>query len=94
MASLAGSTPLGCYKKLIEYYKNEDLSFQYGRLSTWMSIWAFLETTERVTSFMWDTFLKHIDICPENTQILDGNAVGLQAECDAFEETIKAAGRD
>lgn len=43
---------------------------------------------------MWDTFLKHIDICPENTQILDGNAVGLQAECDAFEETIKAAGRD
>lgn len=41
-----GAAPLGCYKKLIEYYKNEDLSFQYGRLSTWMSIWAFLETTE------------------------------------------------
>lgn len=29
MASLAGSTPLGCYKKLIEYYKNGDLSFKY-----------------------------------------------------------------
>lgn len=29
MASLAGSTPLGCYKKLIEYYRNGDLSFQY-----------------------------------------------------------------
>lgn len=26
---LAGSTPLGCYKKLIEYYKNGDLSFKY-----------------------------------------------------------------
>lgn len=24
-----GSTPLGCYQKLIEYYKNGDLSFQY-----------------------------------------------------------------
>ncbi|KAG7244920.1 hypothetical protein INR49_024317 [Caranx melampygus] len=24
-----GSTPLGCYKKLIEYYKNGDISFQY-----------------------------------------------------------------
>ncbi|XP_019518640.1 PREDICTED: glucosamine-6-phosphate isomerase 1 [Hipposideros armiger] len=24
-----GSTPLGCYKKLIEYYKNGDLSFKY-----------------------------------------------------------------
>jgi len=26
---LAGSTPLGCYKKLIEYHKNGDLSFKY-----------------------------------------------------------------
>lgn len=29
VASLAGSTPIGCYKKLIEYYKNGDLSFKY-----------------------------------------------------------------
>lgn len=27
--TLVGSTPLGCYKKLIEYYKNGDLSFKY-----------------------------------------------------------------
>lgn len=26
---LTGSTPLGCYQKLIEYYKNGDLSFKY-----------------------------------------------------------------
>lgn len=26
---LTGSTPLGCYKKLIEYHKNGDLSFKY-----------------------------------------------------------------
>lgn len=24
-----GSTPLGCYKKLIEYYKNGEVSFKY-----------------------------------------------------------------
>lgn len=24
-----GSTPLGCYKKLIEYYKKGEISFQY-----------------------------------------------------------------
>lgn len=41
---------------------------------------------------MWNNFFKHIDIHPENTHILDGNAVDLQAECDAFEEKIKAAG--
>lgn len=41
---------------------------------------------------MWNNFFKHIDICPENTHILDGNAPDLQAECDTFEEKIKAAG--
>lgn len=25
----AGSTPLGCYSKLVEYYRNGDLSFKY-----------------------------------------------------------------
>lgn len=26
---VAGSTPLGCYKKLIEYHKKGEISFQY-----------------------------------------------------------------
>lgn len=47
---------------------------------------------ESYHSFMWNNFFKHIDILPENTHILDGNAPDLQAECDAFEEKIKAAG--
>lgn len=41
---------------------------------------------------MWNNFFKHIDIKPENTHILDGNAADLEAECNAFEEKITAAG--
>jgi glucosamine-6-phosphate deaminase len=41
---------------------------------------------------MWNNFFKHIDIHPENTHILDGNAADLQAECDSFEKKIEAAG--
>lgn len=41
---------------------------------------------------MWNNFFKHIDIKAENTHILDGNAADLQAECETFEEKIKAAG--
>lgn len=41
---------------------------------------------------MWNNFFKHIDIKPENTHILDGNAANLEAECNAFEEKITAAG--
>uniref|UniRef100_A0A8C5XZ18 Glucosamine-6-phosphate isomerase n=2 Tax=Microcebus murinus TaxID=30608 RepID=A0A8C5XZ18_MICMU len=88
-----GSTPLGCYKKLIEYYKNGDLSFKYVKTFN-MDEYVGLprEHPESYHSFMWNNFFKHIDIHPENTHILDGNAADLQAECDAFEEKIKAAG--
>lgn len=41
---------------------------------------------------MWNNFFKHTDIVAENAHILDGNAPDLQAECDLFEEKIKAAG--
>ena len=34
----------------------------------------------------------HIDILPENIHILNGNAEDLEAECDHYEEMIKAAG--
>lgn len=47
---------------------------------------------ESYHSFMWNNFFKHIDIKPENTHILDGNATDLEAECNAFEEKITAAG--
>lgn len=47
---------------------------------------------ESYHSFMWNNFFKHIDILAENVHILDGNAADLQAECDAFEDKIKAAG--
>lgn len=47
---------------------------------------------ESYHSFMWNNFFKHIDIKAENTHILDGNAADLQAECQAFEEKITAAG--
>lgn len=41
---------------------------------------------------MWNNFFKHTDIRTENTHILDGNAPDLQAECEAYEEQIRAAG--
>lgn len=47
---------------------------------------------ESYHSFMWNNFFKHIDIKAKNAHILDGNATDLQAECEAFERKITAAG--
>uniref|UniRef100_A0A8C5HA31 Glucosamine-6-phosphate isomerase n=1 Tax=Gouania willdenowi TaxID=441366 RepID=A0A8C5HA31_GOUWI len=88
-----GSTPLGCYKKLIEYYKNGEISFQYVKTFN-MDEYVGLprDHPESYHSFMWNNFFKHVDIRAENTHILDGNAADLQAECEAFEKKITAAG--
>uniref|UniRef100_A0A3P8WBI2 Glucosamine-6-phosphate isomerase n=1 Tax=Cynoglossus semilaevis TaxID=244447 RepID=A0A3P8WBI2_CYNSE len=88
-----GSTPLGCYKKLIEYCKNGELSFKYVKTFN-MDEYVGLprDHPESFHSFMWNNFFKHIDIVPENTHILDGNAADLVKECNAFEEKISAAG--
>ena len=42
--------------------------------------------------YMWDNFFKHVDINPANQNILDGNAVDLQAECDRYERKIADLG--
>uniref|UniRef100_A0A5F8GQ13 Glucosamine-6-phosphate isomerase n=2 Tax=Monodelphis domestica TaxID=13616 RepID=A0A5F8GQ13_MONDO len=88
-----GSTPLGCYKKLIEYHKNGDLSFKYVKTFN-MDEYVGLPRNhpESYHSYMWNNFFKHIDIDPNNVHILDGNASDLQAECDSFERKIEEAG--
>eukprot|EP00128_Syssomonas_multiformis_P010357 Colp12_sorted_trinity150504_noHs@26023 len=88
-----GSTPLGTYKRLIEMYKAGEVSFKYVTTFN-MDEYVDLprDHPESYHSFMWNNFFKHIDIDPKNAHILDGNATDLQAECDAYEEKIKAAG--
>lgn len=88
-----GSTPLGTYKKLIEFHKQGNLSFKYVKTFN-MDEYVGLprDHEESYHSFMWNNFFKHIDIDPKNAHILDGNAEDLQAECDAFEKKILEAG--
>ncbi|KAK1159273.1 glucosamine-6-phosphate isomerase 1 [Acipenser oxyrinchus oxyrinchus] len=88
-----GSTPLGCYKKLIEHFKKGELSFKYVKTFN-MDEYVGLprDHPESYHSFMWNNFFKLTDIRAENTHILDGNAPDLQAECEAYEEQIRAAG--
>ena len=48
--------------------------------------------SESYYSFMWNNFFSHIDILPENTNLLNGNASDLNAECEAYEAKMKAVG--
>ncbi|GAB1608495.1 glucosamine-6-phosphate isomerase 1-like [Argonauta hians] len=88
-----GSTPLGTYKKLIEFYKAGNLSFKYVKTFN-MDEYVNLprDHPESYHSYMWNNFFKHIDIDPKNVHILDGNAIDLRAECEDFEKQIDEAG--
>jgi len=88
-----GSTPLGMYRKLIEYHKAGNISFKYVKTFN-MDEYVGLprDHPESYHYFMFENFFKHIDILPENVHILDGNAPDLSAECSSFEEKIKAVG--
>ncbi|CAH0560906.1 unnamed protein product [Brassicogethes aeneus] len=88
-----GSTPLGMYQKLIEFYKAGKVSFKYVKTFN-MDEYVGLPRShpESYHYFMWNNLFKHIDIEPDNVHILDGNADDLSTECLDYEKKIKEAG--
>ncbi len=88
-----GSTPLGAYGQLIDLHKRGEVSFKHVvtfNMDEYVGIPA--GHPQSYHSFMWDNFFSQTDIQPENVNILDGNAPGLQEECEAYESKIKSYG--
>ena len=81
-----GSTPLETYKELIRRHKTGEVSFK-NVITFNMDEYVGLpeEHPESYHSFMWNNFFKHVDIRPENVNILDGNADDLAKECADYE---------
>ena len=88
-----GSTPLGTYAKLIDLYKEGQVSFKHV-ITFNMDEYVGIPKNhpQSYYTFMWDNFFSHVDILPENAHLLDGNAPDLDAECQAYEEKIKSLG--
>ena len=88
-----GSSPLGMYRNLIELYKEGKVSFR-NVVTFNMDEYVGLpeDHPESYHSFMWNNFFRHIDIKPENVNILNGNAEDLAKECADYEARIEEAG--
>src|SRR5215469_16283591 len=88
-----GSSPLGMYKYLAELNRNGFVSFKHV-ITFNMDEYVGLpeEHLESYHSFMWKNLFNHIDILPENINILNGNAPDLEAECFQYEQKIAQAG--
>lgn len=88
-----GSSPLGMYKALIELNKKGVVSFR-NVVTFNMDEYVGLpkDHPESYHSFMWNNFFSHVDVKPENVNILNGNAADLEAECARYEEKIRFYG--
>lgn len=88
-----GSTPLGTYKKLIELYLSGKVSFK-NVVTFNMDEYLGLPQNhpQSYHTFMWDNFFSHIDILPNNVNILNGTTSDPEKECFDYEEKIKSYG--
>jgi len=88
-----GGTPLGMYQKLVQAHKAGKISFKYV-ITFNMDEYCRIprDHPESYHRYMFDNFFKHIDIDPNNANILDGNAPDLVKECEDYERKIKEAG--
>lgn len=88
-----GSSPLGMYKNLIALNQKGIVSFK-NVITFNMDEYIGLpkDHPESYHSFMWNNFFSHIDIKPENVNILNGNTENPEEECTRYEEKIKSLG--
>ena len=88
-----GSSPLGMYRELIAMNQAGEVSFR-NVITFNMDEYCNLpeDHPESYHSFMWNNFFSHIDIRPENVNILNGNAPDVVKECADYEARIKAVG--
>lgn len=88
-----GSTPIGAYRQLIEWYNKGDVDFfqissvnldEYKGLSG--------EHDQSYRYFMNHNFFDHINIKKENTNVPNGLAPDAEAECRRYNHVIKSLG--
>jgi len=88
-----GSSPLGTYAELIKLNKTGMVSFHHV-VTFNMDEYVGIPKghPQSYHTFMWNNLFNHIDIQEKNVNILNGNAVDIKAECQNYEDKIKAVG--
>ncbi len=88
-----GSSPLGVYKQLIEWYNKGDLDFKDVK-SVNLDEYCGLspEHDQSYRYFMNSNFFDHINIDKKNTYVPDGMCENWQTECENYDKLIRSLG--
>lgn len=88
-----GSSPVGTYQQLIAWYQKGDLDFAQVRtvnLDEYAGLAPDHEQSYR--HFMQENFFDHINILQGNTNVPNGLAPDLEAECQRYNQVIQRLG--
>ena len=88
-----GSTPLGIYRQLIEWFQKGDLDFSHVKtvnLDEYKGLSP--ENVQSYHYFMNENFFRHININLENTHLPDGTQPDSKSECARFDKVIEELG--
>lgn len=88
-----GSTPVGMYEQLVEWYQKGDVDFSQVH-SVNLDEYVGLAPThdQSYRYFMQHNLFDHINILPENTNVPNGLAADLDAECARYNKVIADLG--
>lgn len=89
----SGSTPLGMFAALAKYYKEGKVSFEnvvFFGMGEYVGLGAGDE--KGFQYFMWDKFLKYVNIKKEHVYFLNGLTTNFSKECHNYEKKIKEYG--
>lgn len=88
-----GSTPIGTYKQLIEWYQQGDLDFSRVTSVNLDEYKGLSESSDQSYRYFMNTNLfDHINICKENTYVPDGLQEDSELECRRYDEIMKTVG--
>lgn len=89
-----GSTPEGLYKRLIEKYKNHEVSFKQIKTFN-LDEYVGLDKSDKNSYYYYmnDKLFKHIDIPATHASLPNGKTENIAAECERYEKKIKNAGQ-
>ena len=88
-----GSTPIGMYKQLIDWYNKGDLDFSQVK-SVNLDEYVGLAPThdQSYRYFMQTNLFDHVNIDPANTNVPNGLASDPEAECERYNQVIRSMG--
>ena len=88
-----GSTPVGMYKELVEMYNEHRVDFSQVKTVN-LDEYAGLsgDNDQSYRYFMNHNLFDHININKENTNVPNGTAADLEAECERYEQVVASMG--